>query len=134
MKKISWINQCIHLIISSVIIIPIAFIYGFSPTTLLPKHLNIIVETIDLSNLLRAIMCLYLGMSFVWILGILNPKYWKAATQLNFLFMATLACGRIMSMLIDGIPSGGYIFGVIAELILAALALWQLKKYSNNPI
>lgn len=119
----------LHLIISLVIVVPTAIVYGFSPTTLLPQHLDIPVTTNDLSNFLRAIMCLYLGVSFVWLLGILKIKYWKSATQLNLLFMLTLGIGRLLSMLFDGMPSGGYIFGVIAELALALYSFYQLKKY-----
>lgn len=130
MEKITWIGRRLHLIISSAIVIPVAFIYGFSPSTLLPKHLDITVETIDLSNFLRAIMCFYLGVSFVWLIGILKEKYWKVSTQLNILFMATLAFGRLISMFLDGMPSGGLIFGIIAEFVIATYAIWQLKKHS----
>ena len=76
-------------------------------------------------------MCLYLGISFVWLLGILNCKYWKTATQLTVLFMLTLALGRLLSMVLDGMPTGGYIFGVTAELFLGLFSLRQLKKYGG---
>lgn len=124
----SWILNRLHLIISVIIVVPTAFVYGYSPTTLLSQHLDIPVTTIDLSNFLRAIMCFYLGVSSIWVFGILKNKYWKSATQLNVLFMLTLGCGRLLSMLIDGMPTGGYVFGVIAELMLAALAFYQLRK------
>ncbi|MDB4293606.1 DUF4345 domain-containing protein [Maribacter sp.] len=122
----------LHLIISLLIVVPTAIIYGLSPTTLLSQHLDISVTTNDLSNLLRAIMCLYLGVSFIWLLGILKIKYWKTATQLNLLFMLSLGIGRLLSMVFDGMPSGGYIFGVIAELVLALFSFYQLKKYLAN--
>lgn len=127
--KINWISKNLHLIISLSIVIPTAIIYGSAPFTLLPKYLDIQPTTIDLSNFLRAIMCLYLGISFIWVLGVFKPKYWKTATQLNSLFMLTLALGRMLSMILDGLPSNGYIFGVLAELILGFYAIYQLKKY-----
>jgi len=127
-SKLNWINRRLHLIISTIIVIPTALIYGLSPSTLLPQYLDIQVETIDLSNFVRAIMCLYLGISFVWLLGIFNEKYWKVATQLNLLFMVTLGSGRLLSMVIDGMPTGGYIFGVVAELVLAVFAFLQLCR------
>lgn len=131
-KIFIWISRRLHLIVSLIIVIPTAIIYGFSPTSLLPQHLDIQVHTIDLSNFLRAIMCLYFGVSFVWILGIFKGDYWKVATQLNLLFMVTLGTGRVLSMVLDGMPSGGYIFGVIAELSLAVLAYWQLSRGSES--
>ena len=105
MTKINWILKNIHLIVSIVIVVPTAIIYG-APSTL-PKHLDIVVNTIDLSNMLRAIMCLYLGISLVWLFGILINTYWKIATQLTVLFMLSLASGRALSMLLDGLPTAG---------------------------
>ena len=127
-SKINWILKNLHLILSSSIVIPTAIIYG-SPS-ILPKYLNIKVNTVDFSNMLKAIMCLYLGISFVWILGIWKTDYWKIATQLNILFMLSLAIGRLLSMLMDGSPTGGYIFGIIAEFVLGLYSIFQIKKYN----
>ncbi len=127
-NNLKWIFKSLHLIISLSIVVPTAIIYG-SPSVL-PEHLDIQVNTIDLSNMLKAIMCLYLGISLIWALGIWKTKYWKIATQLNVLFMLTLATGRALSMIMDGFPTGGYIFGIIAELLLGLFSLYQLKKYA----
>lgn len=123
-----WTFKNLHLIISILIVVPTAIIYG-SPS-ILPERLDIQVNTTDLANLLKAIMCLYLGVSLVWLMGILKPRYSKSATQLNVLFMLTLATGRALSMVTDGLPSDGYIFGIIAESILGCYSIYQLKKYS----
>jgi len=128
--KINWIFRNLHLLISISIVLPTGIIYG-SPS-ILPEQLDIQVNTIDLSNMLKANMCLYLGISFVWILGIWKTKYWKRATELNILFMLTLATGRALSMVIDGLPTVGYIFGIIAEFILGFYSIYQLKKYSEE--
>ncbi len=128
--KVKWIFKNLHLIVSIFIVIPTAIIYG-SPS-MLPQHLDIQVNTNDLSNMLKAIMCLYLGISLVWILGIWKKEYWKMATQLNILFMLTLATGRVLSMLLDGFPTGGYIFGVIAEFVIGLYSIYQLKKYKTE--
>lgn len=125
--KLHWILKSLHLLVSLVIVIPTAIIYG-SPS-MLPEHLDIQITTIDLSNMLSAMMCLYLGVSCVWLLGIWKDRYWKIATQLNILFMLTLASGRLLSMFLDGLPTGGYIFGVIAELTIGLYAIYQLRKY-----
>lgn len=129
-SKINWILKNLHLLISLSIVVPTAIIYG-SPS-ILPKYLNIRVNTIDFANMLKAIMCLYLGISIVWILGIWKTQYWKIATQLNILFMLSLAIGRGLSMLMDGCPTGGYIFGIIAEFVLGIYSIFQFKKYSQN--
>lgn len=128
--KINRILKNLHLIISLLIVVPTAIIYG-SPSVL-SERLDIQANTIDLSNMLKAIMCLYIGISIVWILGIWKNKYWKGATQLNILFMLSLAIGRAISMLTDGLPTDGYIFGIIAEFILGIFSIYQLKKYSKT--
>jgi hypothetical protein len=125
--KINWTLKNLHLIVSLSIVVPTAIIYG-SPS-ILSRQLDIQVNTIDLSNMLKAIMCLYLGVSAVWIIGIWNNNYWKSATQLNIVFMLTLATGRTVSMITDGLPTEGYIFAVIAEFIIGLFSMYQLKKY-----
>lgn len=127
-NKINLVLRNLHLLISISIVLPTGIIYG-SPS-ILTQQLDIQVNTIDLSNLLKAIMCLYIGISIIWILGICKKEYWKLATELNILFMLTLAIGRTLSMVIDGLPTEGYIFGIIAEFILGIYSIYQLKKYS----
>ncbi len=128
--RVNRIFKNLHLIISLSIVVPTAIIYG-SPSVL-PVFLDIQVNTIDLSNMLKAIMGLYLGISLVWVLGIWKTEYWKSATQLNILFMLSLATGRALSMFADGSPTGGYIFGIIAEFVIGLFSIYQLKKYSKE--
>ena len=125
----NWFFKNLHLLVSLLIVIPTGIIYG-SPS-ILQKQLDIQVNTIDLSNMLKANMCLYLGISLVWLFGIWKTQYWKRATELNILFMLTLATGRALSMIIDGLPTGGYIFGIIAEFVLGVFSIYQLKKYNE---
>jgi hypothetical protein len=128
--KTIWLLKNIHLLVSVAIVVPAAIVYG-SPA-LLPGYLQVLVNTTDLSNLLKAIMCLYLAISLVWLTGIFKPQYWKAATQLNIVFMLSLATGRFISMVIDGIPTAAYIFAVIAEFIIGLFAVYQLKKFGQQ--
>ena len=130
--KLNWIFKNLHLIVSLLIVIPTAIVYG-SPS-ILSERLDIQVNTVDLSNMLKAIMCLYIGISIIWILGVWKTKYWKSATQLNILFMLSLAIGRALSMLVDGLPTEGYIFGIIAEFALGIFSIYQLKKYSRTEL
>ncbi|QLG46979.1 DUF4345 domain-containing protein [Costertonia aggregata] len=130
--KINSVLKNLHLLIAIAIVLPTGIIYG-SPS-ILTKQLDIQVNTVDLSNMLKAIMCLYIGISMIWILGIWKREYWKLATQLNILFMLTLATGRALSMVIDGLPTGGYIFGIIAEFVLGIYSIYQLKKYHLKKI
>lgn len=115
----------IHLIISVIIVVFIAFVYGFNPSYEFDIHLN----TVDEHNQFKAIMGLYLGFSILWILGIIKAHYLKLALVTNIIFMLGLGSGRILSWFVDGTPTLGYKFGTIAELFLGFYGLWVLKSY-----
>ncbi|WP_245925578.1 DUF4345 domain-containing protein [Algibacter marinivivus] len=111
------------MIISILIVVPVAFIYGFNPDYQFNIHLN----TVDEHNFFKAIMGLYIGFSALWILGIFKANYLKIALITNLIFMLGLGFGRLLSFGIDGTPTFGYIFGTFAELFLGFYGLWVLK-------
>ena len=113
-----------HLIISVCIVVPIAFVYGFKPEL----SFDMFLETVDEHNFYKAIMGLYLGFSILWILGVFKSNFLKPAILTNIIFMLGLGFGRVLSILIDGTPTSGYIFGTIAELFLGFYGLWILNK------
>lgn len=113
----------IHLIISVLIVVPVAFLYGFNPSSEFDIHL----DTVDELNAFKAIMGLYLGFSVLWILGVFKSKYLKLALASNMIFMLGLGFGRLLSLVIDGTPTFAYIFGTFGELILGFYGLWVLK-------
>ena len=119
----------LHLIVSAVLIVLIAFGYGLAPGRLLSSLFDFKVETIDQHNIFRGIMCLYLGMVIIWVAGIFKPRYWETATIVNIVFMGGLAIGRLTSFLADGIPSIILLIGFFAEVSLAALSYFNWKKY-----
>lgn len=121
----------LHLLISIAVLIPAAFMYGLFPEKVLPLLLDVSVDSVDLKNVFRAIMCLYLGVSGIWILGVLRSEYWKFASLLAAVFMGSLGAGRMISLIIDGIPSLLFVFGLFGELILAVFSMWQLKLYKD---
>ncbi len=125
--KQDFINK-IHLIISVLIVVPVAFVYGFNPDSQFDIHLN----TIDEHNFFKAIMGLYLGFSILWVLGIIKANYLKLALVTNLVFMMGLGFGRLVSLLIDGTPTFGYIFGTFAELFLGFYGLCVLKRLVKN--
>ncbi|WP_299114954.1 DUF4345 domain-containing protein [uncultured Winogradskyella sp.] len=112
----------IHLVISVLVVAPVAFIYGFNPSSKFDIH----PETIDEINQFKAIMGLYLGFALIWVLGVFKKKYLKVALVTNTVFMLSLGVGRITSWFIDGTPTFEYRFGVFAELFLGFYGLWVL--------
>lgn len=128
MLKPNKIVNKIHLIISTIIVVSAAFVYGFCPNLVLQVDTN----TTDEANILKAIMGMYLAFALLWILGINNRKYWQAATICNMLFMLGLGFGRIISIAIDGIPSNIFVLGTIGELVLGYYAFYQLTQTKNE--
>jgi hypothetical protein len=126
------IRKNLHLIISVLIVIPAALFYGLFPNETLPVLFDFEVQSTDLKNVFRAILGLYLAFSALWVLGILKSDFWKMATLSNFIFMIGLVFGRMLSMVLDGIPSPAFSYGIIGELILAIFALYQYRKYKNS--
>jgi hypothetical protein len=109
--------------------VPIAFTYGTAHNTLLPELFDFKVATTDLQNIFRAIMGLYIGMVVLWIIGILKPRYWEVATISNIVFMGGLAAGRLISIVIDGMPSATIIIGFFLEILITTLGYFNWKRY-----
>ncbi|MGB5356547.1 MAG: DUF4345 domain-containing protein [Eudoraea sp.] len=118
----------LHLIISLLVVVPAALIYGLSPSKSLPLLFDFEVASVDLKSVFRAIMGLYLCTSAVWILGILKNSFWNTATILNLVFMGGLGLGRLVGIILDGIPSPAFALGTVGELTLAIFAFYQFKK------
>ncbi len=118
-----------HLITCVLLLSFIALAYGISPHTILPLFFDFTVESVDLHHVFRATMGLYLGNIALWTVGILNPVYWRTATIANVIFMAGLATGRLLSLLLDGLPSPILQAGLVAETGFAIWGALNLKKY-----
>jgi hypothetical protein len=124
--------KTLHLKISAIAILFIGTVYGFFPNKFFPGRFDFSVATIDLKNIFRATMGLYIGMVVIWIAGIINPKIWAAATLTNIAFMGGLAAGRLVSLLVDGMPTIYFIYGLAGELLLAVWGIYNLVRYSSR--
>lgn len=117
----------IHLIISVLIVVPVAIIYGFIPELQFEIYLN----TTDEKNAFKAIMGLYLGFSVLWIYGIFKTNFLKVALITNMVFMLGLGFGRLLSLALDGLPTNLYVYGNFGELFLGLYGVWILSKYNK---
>jgi Domain of unknown function (DUF4345) len=108
--------------------------YGIAPKIVLPLLLDVRLETVDMLNICRAIMSLYLAFSVLLLLGIFNRKYWFAATLANIFLMGGLAFGRLLSLILDDFPSPIFLWGMLGEAVLAVFAFYQLKKLNLKTV
>ena len=117
------------LILAALGLVPIALSYGVVPSTSVTYLLGFPVEGTNQTHVFRAIMGLYLANATFWLIAAMTPVLQRAALWVLFLFMAGLAAGRILSIILDGMPGTVLVFYLGAELIFAVLAAVNLRKF-----
>ena len=127
-----FISKTLHLKVSVAVILLVALGYGLYPSKIFPIVFDFIPATADLKNIFRATSGLYLAMVIVWTAGIMKERLWLAAAISNIAFMSGLAMGRIISLLVDGIPSAIFLVGLVTELLLGSWGLFNLRKYYGS--
>ena len=118
----------LQLTLSAIVVISVSFVYGGNPSVFLPYVFGFDVTDIDLKNIFRAIMGLYLAIGCFWIFGIRNKNYWESATLVNILFMGGVALGRLVSTILDGI-SPQFMVGFILEFIFMLWGIYNLRQH-----
>jgi hypothetical protein len=94
----------LYLLLFVLFVVPIALNYGLTPATTLPKALDVTVSGTDLTHIFRALMCLYLGAAVFWAIAAFRPV-WQRTVIWAVFFAFSLAAGRLISLVVDGIPS-----------------------------
>ncbi|MBK9735302.1 MAG: DUF4345 domain-containing protein [Saprospiraceae bacterium] len=120
-----------HLLTAIGVVFPVALCYGLAPETLLSKITDLDIFTIDLNNIFRGIMGLYLGIVIFWLMGVFFQSYWLAASWCLVFFMGGLASGRLFSMIVDGIPSLTFCIGLGIEIALASWSWFNINSYHS---
>jgi len=118
----------LFLLVVGVFLIPIALSYGVDPATILPKLMSITVEGIDQTHIFRALMGLYLGMSTFCIVAAFMPEWRHVAMIWAVFFAYSLAIGRILSLIVDGMPSRILVLYLAVELAVGTLGLFVLTR------
>lgn len=108
-------------------LIPIALAYGISPNWFATNFLGIEVLDTNIAHILRAIMCLYLALSFFWLFAAFNPTYRNPAILTIILFTTGLVVGRLISVFVDGQPAPILLLYIGLEFMLAPIAFWVFK-------
>jgi hypothetical protein len=106
----------------------IALLYGISPAWFVRTFLGMPEPGIDLSHILRAVMCLYLGLGLFWLWAAFTSEYRNAAVLTTIIFAGGLVIGRILSFVVDGRPSPILIVYAALEIALIPVAYWIFKR------
>jgi hypothetical protein len=118
----------LFLLVAAGVLIPVALSYGVDPAVILPKFMNITVEGTDQTHIFRALMCLYLGMSTFCIIAAFTPEWRHVAVIWAVFFAYSLAIGRILSLIVDGMPSRILLLYLAVEVALGTWGLFVLAR------
>ena len=121
--------QKLFLLSTSVILIPIALSYGFIPedTFQFLYGIDLEVSNVNLKNILRALMGLYLAMVALWIMGAYYIQYRTLALYTLVVFMFGVAFGRLISFLLDGFPYWILTSFCLSEIVLGTIGIYLIK-------
>lgn len=108
-------------------VVPIALAYGVSPSWFASTLLGIETLDMNIAHILRAVMCLYLGLGIFWLYSAFNESYRNPALVTVIIFTGSLVIGRLMSLFVDGQPAPILILYIGLELVLVPVAFWVLR-------
>jgi hypothetical protein len=118
--------KALHLGLSATVVIIAGLVYGAHPSEILPAIFDFQVENLELKNIFRAVMGLYLAFAAYWVIGIRNPLHWRGATVSSIIFMGGLASGRLLSTILDGV-SAQYTLGMLLEFLMMGWGIYNLR-------
>jgi hypothetical protein len=117
-----------YLLLASLLVAVIALLYGISPSWFARTFLSANDLGLDGSHILRAVMCLYLAFAGLWLYSAFHAEYRNFAILSTMVFGGGLVAGRILSLLVDGIPSPLLLFYTLLEFVLLPVAYWVLRR------
>ena len=125
-------KESVFLIFVASGVFPVALTYGVNPQVTLAYLYDIEVNSINLSNIFRAIMGLYIALNVFWVIGafkntLLLPAMWSLT-----IFMTGIGLGRLLSLIIDGTPYPAFILYMLLELIFAIFGFFFIKKINKT--
>ena len=125
-------KESFFLIFVSSGVFPVALTYGVNPQVTLAYLYDIEVNNVNLSNIFRAIMGLYIALNIFWVIGafkktLLLPAMWSLT-----IFMTGIGLGRLMSLIIDGVPYSAFLLYMLLEFIFAIFGFFFIKKINKT--
>jgi hypothetical protein len=120
------------LIVACLGLIPIALGYGLMPVKTMKMMFGLEVEAPNGVHIFRAVMGLYLALVCFWFMGVKNEKFTRPAVYSLIVFMFGLAAGRVLSLVIDGIPHWLLSVYLILEIAFGIVGLQVLKAMDKE--
>ena len=116
------------LILAFAIVSMIALLYGISPAWFAHTFLGVNELSVNFAHILRAVMCLYLGLGLFWLYAAFSDKHRNTAVLTTIIFAGGLVIGRIVSVIADGQPSPILMIYLVLEIMLIPVAYWIFTR------
>lgn len=118
----------VFLFITAAGLVPVALSYGLMPQVSLDYLFGISAADVNSSHIFRAVMGLYLGFVVFWVAGAFNEGVREAALYSLVVFMFGVAAGRLLSIIVDGVPHWLMVVYLLLELGIGCVGMLLLKK------
>ncbi len=125
-------QQSVFLLVAVLGLTPIALSYGYAPVISLNYLFAIDASPINVTHIFRAVMGLYLALALFWVLGALLKKYRLHALYSLVVFMLGLATGRVISLVLDGMPHWLLFVYLILELGFGLIGIKMIQKEQSE--
>lgn len=112
------------LILAFAVVSFIAMLYGISPTWFASRFLGVTDLNLSFAHILRAIMCLYLGLGCFWLFSAFSNVHRNTAVLTTIVFAGGLVIGRLLSFIVDGQPAPLLMIYAAMEFALVPIAYW----------
>ena len=116
------------LVLAAVLVSIIALLYGVNPAWFAATFLGSDDLGVNVTHILRAVMCLYLALGVFWLVSAFNDRLRDPAILIVLLFAGGLFIGRMLSFAIDGQPAPLLIFYAGLELLVVPVAAWLYTR------
>ena len=124
----------IFLVIAALGLTPIALSYGLVPGTSMDYLFQVPVSDVNGRHIFRAVMGLYLALALFWVAGALRADIRQAALLSLVVFMLGLAAGRVLSLIVDGIPSPLLVVYLLLELGFGCGGVLLLRRPEQGAV
>ncbi|OBT06807.1 hypothetical protein A9267_12970 [Shewanella sp. UCD-FRSSP16_17] len=124
----------IFLLATAVGLTPIALSYGFSPSTSLSFLFNIDATPVNVTHIFRAVMGLYFALVTFWVVGAFVQKIRLPALYSLVVFMVGLGLGRLLSLVLDGMPHWLLVVYMLLEAGFAVVGILMINKCQKEAV
>ena len=127
----SKVLKVILFICGALILLP-GLIALFNPVGFTARNGVDIIGNISMLNDYRGMGGMLLGSGIIILLGVLHHRMAFTSTVVAIVMFLTLALGRFVSIVLDGMPADGLFKATVVEAILGFVAIFAMIKFREK--